>query len=105
MPAAAASGIEGALGALQVDTEADKFDWALHPGGLSILNGVKEVAKLSDDQVKASYEVYRNKGNTSSVAVLAVLDTMRGAEGREDVLACSFGPGVMVEMARLKRLK
>lgn len=105
VPVAAASGIQGALKALQVDKDAEKFDWALHPGGLSILNGVKEAAQLTDAQIKASYAVYRSKGNTSSVAVLAVLDTMRGAEGREDVLACSFGPGVMVEMAKLKRLR
>ena len=82
------------------------FDWALHPGGLSVITGVKKAMQLSNEALRASYEVYRSRGNSSSVAVLAVLDTLRNmGEGRENVVACSFGPGLTVEMALLKRLR
>lgn len=51
-------------------------------------------------------EVYTRKGNTSSVAVLAVLDELRrrGIPGKEDVLACSFGPGLTTEIMLMRRL-
>lgn len=81
------------------------FDWALHPGGLSIIKGVQMSMGLPDYALRASNEIYRTRGNTSSVAVLAVLDKLRSMEeGRQDVIACSFGPGLTIEMALLKRL-
>ncbi|KAE8168455.1 chalcone synthase B [Aspergillus tamarii] len=81
------------------------FDWALHPGGLAIIKGVQKSMDLPDDAVRASNEIYKTRGNTSSVAVLAVLDRLRSMEkGKKDVIACSVGPGLVVEMALLKRV-
>ena len=89
---------------MQKPLEAQGFDWALHPGGLSILKGAEAAMGLSKDHLRASYDIYRSRGNTSSVSVLAVLDRLRCmGPGREGVIACSFGPGLMVEMASLKR--
>lgn len=80
------------------------FDWAVHPGGLSIIKGAQMAMKLPDEAVMASYEIYRSRGNASSVAVLAVLDRLRSMEMRkQDVIACSFGPGLTTEMVLLKR--
>lgn len=80
------------------------FDWALHPGGLSIIKGAEIAMGLPSELLAASYEIYRNQGNTSSVAVLAVLDKLRTMEmKRSDVMAASFGPGLTTEMALLKR--
>ncbi len=80
------------------------FDWALHPGGLSIMKGVEAAMSLSEDHLRASYDVYKHHGNASSVAVLAVLGKLREmGHGRDNVVACSFGPGLMVEMAVLQR--
>ena len=60
---------------------------------------------LSDEQLRATNKIYRSRGNASSVAVLAVLDELRNmGRGRDNVLACSFGPGLTMEMAKLKRL-
>ncbi|KAK4934353.1 hypothetical protein LTR10_024361 [Elasticomyces elasticus] len=87
-------------------TTTDDVDWALHPGGLAILKGAQQVVGMSDEQLRASYEVYAKRGNPSSVAVLAVLDQLREmGPGREDVIACTFGPGMTVEMAMLKRCR
>ncbi len=82
-----------------------EFDWALHPGGIGILNVVQNEFGLHEGQLRASFDVYKNHGNSSSPTVLVVLDTLRkmGA-GRENVMACSFGPGMTIEMAMLRRV-
>ncbi|KAJ5639930.1 uncharacterized protein N7484_007792 [Penicillium longicatenatum] len=81
-----------------------EFDWALHPGGLSIIKGAEAAMGISKELLAATYEIYRTRGNASSVAVLAVLDQMRNMEmRRRDVIAASFGPGLTTEMALLKR--
>ncbi|KAK7916870.1 hypothetical protein PG985_010478 [Apiospora marii] len=54
-----------------------RFDWALHPGGKTIIAGAQEELGLSDDQLRATREIYRTKGNSSSVSALAVLDLLR----------------------------
>ncbi|KAF7126235.1 hypothetical protein CNMCM5793_002730 [Aspergillus hiratsukae] len=90
------NGIEG--------MEARDFSWAVHPGGLAVIRAVRDALQLDDEDLRATMEVYTRKGNTSSVAVLAVLDEVRKEGGKEDVLACSFGPGVTTEMMLMKRL-
>jgi fungal type III polyketide synthase len=51
----------------------------------------------------ATKDIYKSRGNTSSVAVLAVLDRLQTFEvGKQGIIACSFGPGPTVEMAPLK---
>lgn len=81
------------------------FDWALHPGGKAIIDGVQKSMALSDEHIWASREVYRTRGNSSSATVLVVLDMLRarGFGDREHVVAVSFGPGMMVEMAMLRQ--
>jgi type III polyketide synthase len=79
-------------------------DWALHAGGAAIIQGVQKSVGIPDHQLRATSAVYRTRGNTASVTVLAVLDKLRTmGPGTEDVVICSFGPGLTVEMARLKR--
>lgn len=79
------------------------FDWALHPGGRAIIDGVAEVLQLSEDQLQASREIYRTHGNSSSASVLIVLDRLRSQSKKEHVVATSFGPGLAIEMALLNR--
>lgn len=82
------------------------FDWALHPGGTAIIEGAQEVMGLSDDQLRATKEIYRTRGNSSSASVLIVLDKLRKlGEGRDNVVATSFGPGLAIEMAMMKRCR
>ena len=86
--------------------DARSFDWALHPGGIAILNGAQQKMQLHEEQLRASFDVYKNHGNSSSPTVLIVLDQLRKmGEGRENVMACSFGPGMTIEMAMLKRCR
>lgn len=86
--------------------EPTDFDWALHPGGNAILEGVKTSKWLTDDHLRASHEIYRTRGNSSSPTVLIVLDRLRAmGDGREHVVAASFGPGLSIEMAMLRRCR
>lgn len=85
---------------------ASDCDWALHPGGTAIINGVETLFHLNDDQLRATREVYRNRGNSSSPSVLLVLDELRRmGKGRDRVVAASFGPGLAIEMATMKRCR
>jgi type III polyketide synthase len=87
-------------------SKASNFDWAIHPGGATILQGARQALHLTDDHIRASLEVYQNYGNSSSPTVLIVLDKLRQmGEGRENVVATSFGPGLTIEMCMMKRCR
>lgn len=80
------------------------FDWALHPGGSSIITGVEQAMNLTPEHLRASYEIYMNSGNSSSATIISVMDKLRKmGEGREKVIACAFGPGIALEMMGLRR--
>lgn len=82
----------------------DDFDWALHPGGEAILSGGIKLLGLTEHHIRASREIYQTKGNSGSPTVLAVLDRLRTmGEGRDHVVATSFGPGLTIEMTLLRR--
>ncbi|GJE84956.1 chalcone synthase [Phanerochaete sordida] len=80
------------------------FDWALHPSGTKVLSGAQALLALTPDHLRASHDVYRRHGNSSSATLFSILDRLRGmGEGREHVVGCAFGPGVTVEMCILRR--
>lgn len=84
--------------------DAHSFDWALHPGGRAIIDGVEEALGLHPDRLRASRHIYKNFGNASSATNLTVLDKLREIhEGGRDVIALAFGPGIVVEMLLLHR--
>jgi type III polyketide synthase len=84
----------------------DAFDWALHAGGEAIISGVQETMQLSSHQLRATREIYRTRGNSSSPTVLIVLDELRTRDDVKDhVVATSFGPGLAIEMAFLRRCR
>lgn len=61
---------------------------------------------LTDDHIRASLEVYREYGNSSSPTVLIVLNTLREkGTGRDAVVATSFGPGLLIEMIFMQRCR
>ncbi|KAF7357448.1 hypothetical protein MSAN_01340900 [Mycena sanguinolenta] len=81
------------------------FDWAIHPGGAAVLSAIQAEMSLDRDHMKASWDVYENHGNTSSVSVLTVLDSLRREPGKEWVMSAAFGPGVAAEGVLLKRIE
>ena len=85
---------------------ATDFDWALHPGGSSIIAGVEKAMGLTPEHLRASYEIYMNYGNSSSATVMSVMNRLReNGEGQEKVIACAFGPGISLEIMALGRPK
>ncbi|KAJ3549804.1 hypothetical protein NM208_g306 [Fusarium decemcellulare] len=93
-------------------SSAQDFDWAMHPGGASILAGVERVLGISPEHMRASYDRYIHHGNSSSASIFSVMDRLRESEMdklapdgrvRDHVVACAFGPGIMIEMSLLKR--
>jgi len=92
--------------------EAGDFDWALHPGGTTILSGVERAMSISAEHIRASYDTYINHGNSSSATIFSVLDRLRqkdmdelapGGKVKEYVVGCAFGPGITIEMCMMKR--
>lgn len=88
------------------------FDWAMHPGGATILTGAEKAMALTPEHMRASYDTYMNHGNSSSATIFSVLNRLRckdmdalapGGRAKEYVVGCAFGPGISVEMCMLRR--
>ncbi|EKM59431.1 uncharacterized protein PHACADRAFT_249916 [Phanerochaete carnosa HHB-10118-sp] len=118
VPAIAAAGTPPVFGSLLsripslapdgVAPAAADFDWAVHPGGAKVLLSVGKVLGLPLEHLRASWDIYKNRGNSSSATILSVMHRLREpdmGEGRENVVAVAFGPSVAVEMCILKRVR
>lgn len=88
------------------------FDWAMHPGGATILSGAERAMGIQPEHMRASYDRYMNHGNSSSATIFSVMDRLRskdmdamspGGRLRDYVVGCAFGPGITVDMCMLKR--
>lgn len=97
VPLTIAAGLPSSLPAILSGKRADHFrHWAIHPGGRTILDAVKQGSGIHEDMLCASREVLRNFGNMSSVSVMFVLKKiMQQGPGRGCGMA--FGPGLTVE--------
>jgi predicted naringenin-chalcone synthase len=85
--------------------------WAIHPGGVRIVDAVKKSLGLTDNDLKYSLEVLENYGNMSSPTILFILKKILD-EVNEDqesdnksIFACAFGPGLNIEMINLSVIK
>lgn len=75
--------------------------YALHPGGMKILEACEEALNISKEQNEISYSVLNNYGNMSSVTILFVLkeylSRLTKSDLNQNILACAFGPGISME--------
>jgi predicted naringenin-chalcone synthase len=85
--------------------------WAIHPGGPAIIDRLAQVFALDPHEVAASRAILRCYGNLSSATILFVLDEIRQQFQQQDLagepqsgVAMAFGPGLVIEMARLTYL-
>jgi predicted naringenin-chalcone synthase len=85
-------------------SEIDLF--AIHPGGIKVLQACEEALKISKDDNKYSYQVLRDYGNMSSATILFVLkaiwDTVNVSDHHKMLFSCAFGPGLTLESMLLK---
>lgn len=79
--------------------------FAIHPGGIQILNKVEKALGIQQEQNKHSHEVLRRYGNMSSATILFVLALMLDdPDPKGDVLAMGFGPGLTLETLLLDKI-
>lgn len=75
--------------------------YALHPGGMKILEACETALHISKAQNKISYDILNDYGNMSSVTILFVLNeylrTFTTADAGKKILGCAFGPGLTME--------
>ncbi len=79
--------------------------WAIHPGGMKILDSMAKALDLGPRELSTSLGVWSRRGNLSSATVLCVLEEfMRtpppaGTRG----LGLAFGPGFCMELLLLEQ--
>ncbi len=83
--------------------------WAIHPGGKAIVDQLADTFSLTDTDTTPSLRTLGQVGNLSSATMVFVLAELleqlaqdpAGADALEGV-AMGFGPGLVLEMARLR---
>lgn len=79
--------------------------YAIHPGGLKILDACRKALNISHDDLQISYDILKDYGNMSSVTILFVLEKfmekLSTVDHNKKMLACAFGPGLTIESVLL----
>lgn len=90
------------------------FDWAMDPFGGPVLSSAEDALGITAEHLRASYETFSKHGHAGSAALFSVLDRLRSKEmdaitaqgqGRDYIIGCSFGPGVVLDMCMLRKYK
>lgn len=84
----------------------EQLDWAIHPGGKSILQAIERSLKLQKMQTSASWETLAECGNISSASFLFVLKKLSLQQERRSWTAgIGLGPGLSMEGILLQRTR
>lgn len=80
--------------------------WAIHPGGVKIVEAVQQGLELSSDDIAESLDVLKNFGNMSSPTILFIIKNIfekikQSANQQQNILACAFGPGINIEVIKM----
>jgi alpha-pyrone synthase len=80
--------------------------FAIHPGGLKILQACEKALNINKDHNKYAYQILRQYGNMSSATILFVLkaiwDEITEEDHHKNIFSCAFGPGLTLESMLLK---
>lgn len=80
--------------------------YAIHPGGIKILQACELELGIDKDKNKYAYQTLKDYGNMSSATVLFVLrlmfDDLDESSNQKDIFSCAFGPGLTLESMLLK---
>lgn len=75
--------------------------FAIHPGGRAILDGIAKALNLPSAALQHSYTTLNNFGNMSSVTILFVLQQLlqdaKESDRGNNILSMAFGPGLTLE--------
>ena len=104
VPNVVSTNIKALMDKLFAKTEIDQNDvdfYAIHPGGMKILQACEKALEITPAQNENSYLTLKNYGNMSSVTVLFVLRryllNLTSADVGKNILSCAFGPGITME--------
>jgi alpha-pyrone synthase len=80
--------------------------YAIHPGGIKILQACEASLAINEQDNKYAYHVLRHFGNMSSATILFVLkaiwDDVHQHDHDKTIFSCAFGPGLTLESMLLK---
>lgn len=80
--------------------------YAIHPGGLKVLQACETALNLNETHNRYSYQVLREYGNMSSATILFVLksiwDDIKNTDHQKKIFSCAFGPGLTLESMLLR---
>lgn len=80
--------------------------FALHPGGIKILEAIEQALGIAKERNEFAYKVLRNYGNMSSPTVLFVLreifNVITPQDDQQNIMSLAFGPGLTLESMILK---
>jgi alpha-pyrone synthase len=81
--------------------QTDIAHYAIHPGGIKILEACESSLGVSKEDNANSYAILKDYGNMSSVTVMFVLkkylETLNASDKGKKILSCAFGPGITME--------
>jgi alpha-pyrone synthase len=99
VPAAIGNSLKKNIAQLLDGTPLSSIDqWAVHPGGRTVLDAVEGALGLTPAALDTSRAILRRFGNMSSATLLFVLDQMiRTCKSGERGFAMAFGPGLSAE--------
>lgn len=86
------------------DTTSAECDWAIHPGGKSILQAIEKATDLKKIQTQASWDILNEYGNMSSATFLFVLERLHQMKTSKTwTWGLGFGPGLSMEGLLLRK--
>ncbi|HUH75739.1 MAG TPA: type III polyketide synthase [Devosia sp.] len=80
-----------------------QLEWAVHPGGRSILDAVEHGLGIDHEALAPSRSVLQRFGNMSSSTLMFVLADLMEQPGGKPGVAIAFGPGLAAEGFRYSR--
>ena len=79
-------------------------DWAIHPGGKSIIQAIERALNIEEGLTQASWDTLANYGNMSSATFLFVLNRLLELKStKKYTIGLGFGPGLSFEGFLLSR--
>lgn len=86
------------------EAELNQHEWAIHPGGKSIVEAIEKSLSLDRARSISSWNVLNNYGNLSSATILYVLeDILNRPDSKKNIISLGFGPGLSIEGLKLQK--
>ena len=106
IPAIIEKGIDGLLNSYEKNNSGEFNHFAIHPGGIKILEAVERKLGIAKEQNRFAHQILRDYGNMSSPTILFVLKSLKESladkNDGESIFGLAFGPGLTLESMELK---